>query len=81
MLVETLLLYGGLNHMIFRFLFLFILIFLLETKLNLILSLKPLLESALLEKSLDLSNTDLSDDNLLIRREMLPGKFFVVLGG
>ena len=46
-----------------------------------ILSLKPLLESALLEKSLDLSNTDLSDDNLLIRREMLPGKFFVVLGG
>ena len=48
MLVQTLLLYGRLNHMIFLFLFLFLLIFLLKSGLNLILSLKPLLENALL---------------------------------
>ena len=66
--------------MIFLFLFLFLLISLLETGLNLILSLKLLLESALLLKSLELSNTDLLDDNLLIRREILPGKFFILLG-
>ena len=48
MLVETLLLYRGLNHMVFLFLFLLPLIFLLKSESNLILSLKPLLESALL---------------------------------
>ena len=41
MLVQTLLLYGRLNHMIFLFLFLFLLIFLLKSELNLMLYLKP----------------------------------------
>ena len=75
------LLYGGLNHFIFLFLFLYLLIFLLKSGLNLILSLKPLLEIALLKRSLELSNTYLSDNNLLIRREILSGKFFKKLGG
>ena len=81
MMVETMPLYGGLNHFIFLFLFLFLLIFLLKSGLNLILSLKPLLEIALLKRSLELSNTYLSDNNLLIRREILSGKFFRKLGG
>ena len=51
--------------------------FLLKSGLNLILSLKPLLGSVLLQRPLELSNKDLPYDNLLIRREILSGKFFI----
>ena len=61
--------------MIFFLLFLLLLIFLLKYGSDLILSLKPLLESALL------STTDLSNDNSLIRREILLGKFLIILSG
>ena len=81
MFVETLLLYGGLNDMIFPFLSLFLLIFLLKSGLILIWSLKPLLERILLQRSIELSNTDLSADNLLITREKLSGKFCIILVG
>ena len=80
MLVETLMLYGGLNHMIFLFLFLFLLIFLLKSGLNFNFIFKRL-ESTLLWRSLELASTDLPDDNLLIQREILSGKFSVLLGG
>ena len=78
MLVETLLLYGRLKYMIYLFLLLPLLMFLLKSGLNLILSLKPLLESVLLQRPLELSNKDLPYDNLLIRREILSGKFFII---
>ena len=63
--------------MIFLFLFPFLLIFLLKSGLNFNFIFKRL-ESALLWRSLELPGTDLSDDNLLIRREILSGKFFVL---
>ena len=78
MLVETLLLYGRLKYMIYLFLLLPLLLFLLKSGLNLILSLKPLLGSVLLQRPLELSNKDLPYDNLLIRREILSGKFFII---
>ena len=78
MLVETLLLYGRLKYMIYLFLLLPLLMFLLKSGLNLILSLKPLLGSVLLQRPLELSNKDLPYDNLLIRREILSGKFFII---
>ena len=82
MLVATLQLYGGLNHTIFRPLFLLWLRSLFPVSgWNLILWTNLLLERALLNNFLELLNTVLSDDNLFIRQEMLSGRFFIMLGG
>ena len=81
-MVATLQLYGSLNHTIFCPLFLLRLRSLFSVSgLNLILWSNPLLESVLLNNSLDLLKTVLSDDNLFIGRGILSGSFFIMLGG
>ena len=80
--ITTLQLYGGLNHTIFCRLFLLRLRSLFsESGWNLILWSNPLLEKVLLINSLELLKTVLSDENLFIRREILSGRFFIMLGG
>ena len=41
----------------------------------------PLLERELLNNTLELLNTVLPDDNLFARREILSGRFCIMLGG
>ena len=81
--VETLKLNGGLNHIIFLFLFLVVICYsgcnLLFLKC--ILCLNPLSANALLYKSLDLLNVVSSAHKLLILLDILPGRFLIILRG
>ena len=80
---ETLKLNGGLNNIIFLFLFLviFVTVDIFCSFSNVILCLNPLSANALLYKSLDLLNVVLSADKLLIRLDILPGRVLIIFGG
>ena len=80
---ETLRLNGGLNNIIFLFLFLviFVTVDMFCSFSNVILCLNPLSANTLLYKSLDLLNVVLSADKLLIPLDILPGRVLIIFGG
>ena len=81
--VETLRLNGGLNHIIFLFLFLvlFVTVDVFCCFWNVILCLNPLSANALLYKSLDLLKVVSSADKVLILLDILPGRLLIIFGG
>ena len=81
--VETLRVNGGLDHIIFLFLFLVLFVTVDEFCCfpNVILCLNPLSANAFLHKSLDLSNVVSTAYKLLILLDILPGRFLIIFGG
>ena len=81
--VETLRLNGGLNYIIFLFLFLvlFVIVEVFSCFWNVILYLNPLSANALLYKSLDLLNVVSSADKVLILLDIFSGRFLIIFGG
>ena len=81
MLVETLPLYGGLNHMIFYYLILTSIDILAKIWIEFDIIFKTTGSKCIIIKIFRIVKYSLSDDNLLIQREILSGKFFLKLGG
>ena len=81
--VETLRLNGGLNHIMFLFIFfvLFVTVVVFCCFWNVILCLNLLSANPLLYKSLDLLNVVSSADQVLILLDILPGTFLIIFWG